>query len=806
MKRALRSLAARPGFTAVAIATLALGFGVNAAIFSLTRSVLIKTLPYRDVDRLVLVGEVNQSRGISFAPAVPANYLEWRDGLTAFERTAAWRFVYFTLSGRAEGPVRMQGVIAEPTFFQLFGVSPMLGRAWTDDDSRPGRDHVVLLSYAFWRREFAADPDVVGRDITVDGTSCTIVGVLPESFKFFRVLDRELDVWRPFAPDRLDREHSINLYAKLNRGVTLDAARIQLATAFASLPIETFRDGWTTSVGSVTARFASGQRPVLLALEAAVALVMCIAAANVASLVLAVATGRRKDFAVRVALGATRWRLATEMGREMLLLAGAGALVGVVLAQWIVDLLNQSLSYRYINRVEPFRVDLWVLGFTACLALMSASIFALLPSQRAATADIVDALKESAPGSTSGAAHRRLQAVFVVAELALAVALLTAALELTRGAWTLTAMSRGVDVDRVTTAQLSLSGPRYEDASRMTQFVDAVLGRLMASRAVEAASLVNYPPLSSIATSYPVAIENHPSAPGREPRGLCWIVAPRYFATVGIPIIAGRDFTAADSFESPGVAIVSRTFAGRFWPDGDAIGRQVTVLLPESDAFWIPRGKRRPLTIIGVANNVRIDGVGPGDDDPQLYLAYRQFPTHILTVVVRPRGDPASATAVIRDAVRAVDPDQPTYDEKTLSEVRKETFSRPREVAWLIATFAVLAVVLSGIGVYGVISYSVTRRTREIGIRIALGAAGPAVVTLIVREMAQLVAAGIAIGMPLSLALGRVIQSQVAGTGLQTSAEMIAAAALLTVIAVLAAYLPARGATRLDPTLALRAE
>jgi putative ABC transport system permease protein len=794
VRTAVRALAARPGFTAVAIATLALGFGINAAIFGVTRTVLLRPPPYPEPDRLVQIGEANLARGIAYAPAVPANYLAWRERVTAFEDTAPWRFVYFTLSGHGDRPVRVQGAIVDPAFFRLLGVAPALGRSFTAADARPGNDRVVILTSGFWRRQFGADPGIVGRSLIVDGTPCTIAGVLPDSFKFFRVLNRELDVWRPFVLDPTDREHSMTVYGRLKPAVSVESARAELATAFAALPAEGFRDGWTANLATLATRLTAAQRPVLQALELAVALIMCIAAANVANLVLAAAAGRKKDVAVRVALGATRWRLTLELGRETLLLAGAGAVAGLLLAVWIVDLLNHSISYQDINRVEPFSVDLGVLAFTACLAVLSALLFAVLPASRAAGGQVVEALKESSHQATSGVGHRRIRATLIIAELALSIVLLTSALEVIRNALTLNAMDRGVDVDRVMTGQLSLNGPRYDDPQRLTQFADAVLARLTASAGIEGASLVNYPPLSIVGTSFPIAIDGRPQMPGAEPRALCWIVAPRYFATIGIPIVSGRDFLPGDTNDGAGVAIVSRRLAQRFW-NGDAIGERLTVLFPRSDAFWIPRAIRRPLTIVGIVGDVREDGISDaGAGDPQLYLPYSQNPTRIMTLVVRPHGEPASATSMMRDAVRAIDSDQPTFDEKTLDEVRLETFARSREVAWLIGGFALLALVLSAVGVYGVISYLTTARSREIGIRMALGASGPDVVLMIVGDAMRLAVTGTLLGVllaPIGVTLER---TWIAGIDRAHPASLAAVAVLLIGVCAVAAAIPARRA------------
>jgi putative ABC transport system permease protein len=794
--KAIRSLASRPGFTAVAIVTLAVGFGVNAAIFSLTRTVLLRPLPYRDVDRLVLIGEASAARRTSYSAVVPANYVAWRQRVTAFADTAAWRFVYFTLSGQIDPPIRVQGVIAAPAFFPLLGITPLLGRQFTPDDARPGNDHVLILGNGFWRRELGADPHIVGRTLTVDGTPCTVVGVLPETFKFFHVLNRELEIWRPFVLDATDREHSINLYGKLKPDVTLSAARAELAAVYAALPAEAFRDNWTADVATLSSRFTANQRPILQALEVAVALVMCIAAANIANLLLAVAAARRKEVAVRVALGATRWQLMMELGRETLLLSGAGAIVGMLSAYWVVDLLNGSVSYQDINRLEPFRIDLWVVVFTGGLAIVTASMFALLPAHRASDTDVVDALKESSHGATSGVAHRRMRGALLIAELTLSIVLLTSALELSWSALSLNAMERGVDTGRVMTAQLSLNARQYADTKRLAQFAEAVVDRLNVTAGVESASVVNYPPLSVVGTGVPVAIEGQAVVQGREPVVQYWVVAPRYFATVGIPRLTGRDFDRADTLDSPGVAIVSRRFAQQFWQRTDVIGERTIPLFPQSDAFWIPRTIRRPLTIVGVVEDVREEGIPghPDDRAPQLYLPYGQNPTRIMTVVARPRGAPASATSLIRDAVRTIDRDQPTFDEKTLDEVKFETFARSREVAWLIGAFALLALVLSAVGVYGVISYLTAARNREIGIRMALGASKRDVISMIVGSAVRLALVGSAIGGVLAPMVIAVERTWISGIERLHPMSLAAVVALLVAVCAVAAAIPAHRA------------
>src|SRR5438445_7823812 len=427
IRRSLRSLASRPVFPVVAVATLALGLGVNAAIFSLTREVLLRPLPYRDADRLVRVFETSRTLGVASAPLAPVNYIEWRDVVDAFEQTPVFRRVAFNVLMKTNA-VQVEGLEIAPAFFPMLGVKPALGRGFTEEDTQPGRDAVVLLSNGFWRRQFAADSAIVGESIDVDGTPCTVVGVLPS---IFRVLNREVDLFRPFVLDATDREQSINVYAKLKPDVSLNSARARMTTVYSSLPIPDHL--WTANVALLATSFAANSRPILLALEWAAAFVLLIACANIANLVLAVSAGRRKEFAIRQALGASRWQIARDLAGETLIVTVAGGVLAILLATWIVAALNAAVSFQDINRLQPFRVDAWVLAFTGGLTLAVTVVFGVLPAYAAADADVVDALKDSTRGVTAGMPHRRRRHALIVGERARSIVLPAPALALTEG-------------------------------------------------------------------------------------------------------------------------------------------------------------------------------------------------------------------------------------------------------------------------------------------------------------------------------------------------------------------------------------
>jgi putative ABC transport system permease protein len=795
IRRSLRSLASRPVFPAVAVATLALGLGVNAAIFSLTREVLLRPLPYRDADRLVRVFETSRTLGVASAPIAPVNYIEWHNLVDAFEQTAVFRRVAFNVSMKTNA-VQVEGFQIAPAFFPMLGVEPALGRGFTDEDAQPGRDAVVLLNNGFWRRQFAADPAVVGQSIDVDGTPCTVVGVLPSSFRIFRVLNREVDLFRPFVLDATDREQSINVYAKLNPHVSLNIARAQMTTVYSSLPI--LDHLWTADVTPLTTSFAANSRPILLALEWAAALVLLSACANIANLLLAVSAGRRKELAIRQALGASRWQIARDLAGETLVLTVAGGALAILLATWIVAALNTAVSFQDINRLQPFRVDAWVIAFTGGLTLAVTLVFGVLPAHAAADADVVDALKDSTHGVTSGMPNRGLRHALIVGELALSIVLTASALALTRSALGLHSLARGVTVDGVMTAQVALNDPRYADTDRLVRVATYMLERLSTSPGIDASALVNYPPLSVIRVGVPVTIEGQAPAPGQLWIARYWVIAPGYFHTAGIRLLVGRDFTLADDRTRGGVAIVSETFARRFWNTTDVVGKRLRPVFPKSHAFWIPRASGEMLTIVGVVGDVREDGLPDAAGLPQLYLPYAQNPTSTLTLMARVSGRPAdTATRTIRDAVHAADPQLAVSYEKPFDDVIQETFARPRELAWLVGAFAVLALVLSAVGVYGVIAYLTTARTREIGIRIALGATPFDIVSLIVHHAMALTAVGVTIGIVLAPMALRLTSGQLFGVGPFDPVTLLTVAALLAGVSITASTIPAVRAARL---------
>jgi len=796
LPRAVRSLASSPIVPLVATVTIALGLGVNAAVFSLTREVLLRPLPYRDADRLVHVTEASSTLGWTRAPVAPVNYAAWHDRADVFEVTAAFRRVSFNVAF-GDDARQVEGFVVAPEFFQMLGVRPAEGQSFSAEHARPGNDSVVILTDGFRNRLFGAGAQAVGRTIDVDGTPCTIVGILPTTFRIYHVLNRELDLFRPFVFDTTDPEHSLNVYAKLKTGVSADSARGRLGAVYADLP-GTGRL-WSAEVTPLSTAFASNARPILLVLEWAAALVLLIACANVANLLLANSATRQKEFAVRQALGAGRWRIARDLAGESVVLAVAGGLLALLLTSWVVDILNSVVSFQDINRLQPFRVDGWVLAFTAALTLAITLVFTVLPASVAGETDVITTLKESAQTLTAGISGRRLRSALIVGELALAIVLTASALALTRSALALRVFARGFRTERIATAQLSLNGARYADGDRLGRAALAMLDRLRTAPAVESASLVNYAPVALIRVGVPVVIEGaEPVTSDRLPMTRYWVISPGYFETLGIPLLAGRAFTEADDATRAGAAIVSETLARKYWNSTDVVGRRIHPQFPQSDAFWIPRGSREWRTIVGVVADVREDGLPDITGAAQLYLPFAQNPTVGATLLARGRpGGGDSAASAIREAVRSVDPQVPVSYEMRMEDVVQETFARPREMAWIVGAFAMLALVLSATGVYGVIAFMTVMRTHEIGVRVALGATPSDIVRLVVTHALGLTAIGVTIGVALSPAALRLAGSLLFGIGPFDAPTLLAVAGLLAVVAIGSAAIPAARAARL---------
>jgi len=802
-----RMLRRNPGFAAVATLTLAVGIGANTAIFSVVSSVLLRPLPFKDPKRLAIIWETSLKHRATISPISSADFVDWRDQTRVFEQLAAWRFLYFNLSG-TDQPERVQGLAVSASFLPLLGAQVQAGRIFSPEEEQIGHDKVAVLSDALWRHRFAADPKLVGQKINLEGEPYTVVGIPASNFQIFRVLNRPLDIYVPltFEPSKLSRQdHDTFVYARLKPGVTFNQAQSEMDVLYHRLEQEypQTNSARGARVIPMNEGFTGDIRPTLLLLLAAGGFILLIACSNVANLALARAAFRQREIAVRAALGASPWRLGRQVLTENQILALMGGAAGTLVAFCGTRILNDLIPYQALNRMHDFGFDTQVLGFTLLIALLSGVVSSAAPALRFARP--MDLMKAAGRSSTAVRASR-MAAVVVISEVALAVALSCCAVLLIRSSMLLLGMPRGINPHDVLTMQIWLPRARYSDAYQVTNFYREVLRRIQQLPSVESASAINFPPLALQSTAVNLTIEGRiPSSPDEVLTARCSVISPEYLRTMNIPLLSGRTFTDQDTNEAHGVAIISASMARRFWPDSNPIGGQIRPQFTRQRYFWIPESKNLPLRIVGVVGDVRYDGLAD-NELPQIYLPYLQNPSSIMNLVVRTTSDPLRSANAVRGQVWAVDKDQPLFDIKTMEDVVADSFARPHWLASLLGSFAGLALVLAALGVYGLVSYAVSQKTLEIGIRMALGAQSGDVLRLVLRKGMGLTLAGLVIGLSTAVIIPGLLRGFLFGVKPTDPVSFAVVALLLAGTALLACYIPGQRAMRVDPLVALRHE
>lgn len=832
-KYAVRLLRTRPGFAVMVILVLALGIGINTAFFSVVNEVLLRPIPWKDPDRIVSVWETSKANNSNLVSA--ANFVEWREKTSSeharpsnrqiFERVAGWRFLYLNLTGRDE-PERVQGLTVSPDYFPLLNVNAEIGRTFVPEEEEPGQDKVIVLSHRLWERRFAADPSIVGQPITVEGEPYTVVGVLPSDFHIFRVLNRDLDVFIPLRLDRAelartdtpqskpssDSEQVMFVYGRLKVDLSIEQAQGSMTAIYSGLEQEFPNSNAGTGVRLVRLQeqWTTQLRPTLLMLLVSIGCVLMISCANAANLLLARASVREKEMAVRAALGASRMRVIGQLLTESLVLAVLGGVIGLVLAFWGIKLLNGLIPYSVLNRADEFRVDASVVGFTLIISLATGIAFGLAPALQMSRIDLSSSLKELGGSAGSRLRGAKLRSALIVTEIALAVTLLIGAGLMIRSVISLQNGNRGLNTGNILTMQIFLPGAKYQSGNEVSRFYRQVLQKVESIPGVESASLINYPPLGVISTTVPFEVPGRESpSPDDTLVAQYSVVSSEYFRTTGIHLLSGREFTNQDRDERHGVVIISANMAQRIWPNGDSVGKRIIPRFPAMRVYWLPESNSVPLEVIGVVGDVKRDGIAettPNQPRPEIYLPYLQNPSSIMHLMVRTPTDPLRWTSSIRGAVSAVDKDQPVSDIKTLDEVVAESFARPRILTLVLVAFAGFALSLAAAGIYGVVSYSVAQRTHEIGIRVALGAQRAYILRLIIRQMMSLTAAGLVVGFVIGIVGTRMIASLFYGVSATDPITFGLVAVLLGGVAFVASYIPARKAMSVDPMVALRCQ
>jgi predicted permease len=797
-----RSLLKRPGLTAVALITLALGIGVNTAIFSAVDSVLLRPLPYKDPESLMALWEHTPALGIAQNQFAPANYFDLRKQNQSFADVGAFGPLSTNLTGEGE-PEQLEGQLVTANVLALLGVQPALGRTFAGDEDQLGREHVVVLSDALWRRRFNRDPGIINRNVTLNGESFNVVGVMPPNFFF---PERETELWLPWAMEPGQAEgrgdHYFRLVARLEPGVTREQAHAEAESIAARLATEYPRtnEGLGFVVNSFHQDYVGDLRRPMLILFAAVGLVLLIACANVANLMLAQATTRRREIAIRMALGAGRWAIARQLLAESLLLALAGGLLGVLGAIWGVEALSKLLP-ESLSKLQAITVDSRVFLFTLGVTVLTAIAFGAVPAFQAARANPGNTLGETGRDLSGGVSGRYVRRVLVVSEVALAVVLLVGAGLLIRSFQRLRQVDVGFKPEKLLTMRMVLPLPKYAKQENRTAFYDELLRRVDELPGVESAGMISFLPLSISGMKFSFSVEgrNMPSDM-QLPFALYRVVSPDYFRALGIPLQRGRFFDTRDSATATPAIIINRNLAEKFWPGEDPTGRRLKIGPPDSPNPWA--------SVVGVIGDVRQAGLY-GELLPELYVPYAQERRSFVAprdLVVRVNGDSAALVGSVREAVWAVDKDQPVSNVRTMDQVFAAAVSRERFQMLLLALFATLALVLACVGLYGVISYAVAQRTREIGVRMALGAQPGDVLRLVIRQGMALTIAGLLVGIGVGLAVTRVMTDMLFGVTATDTVTFMSAGALLVVVAFLACYVPARRATKVDPLVALRYE
>jgi len=802
-----RTLSKHPGFVITITLILALGIGANSTIFSVVNAVLIRPLPYKGSDRIVMIWETNQTQGVPRSIVSPANFIDWKEQNNVFEHLAALRFWYYTVTGLGE-PERYQGARVSADFFPLLGVRPEIGRNFGPEEEQVGRDHVVILTHAFWQRHFGSDRNIVGRVLTIDGEPFSIIGVLPASFRFIRVLNAELEFWMPisFTPQQLTREdRSITVYGRLKQGVSLAQAQAEMDGIARRLEQQypKTNSGWTAQVNNLQEQSTRPFRSTLLILMVVVGFVLLIACANVVNLLLTRATTRQKDFAVRFALGSSRSRLMRQLVMENLLLALLGGAAGLLMASCGMNLLNVILRYRvpYLDRVI---IDLRVLGFTLLVSLLVGVMVGSFTGLQASRLNLRDALSESGRTLSEAPARRRVRNLFVVLEVTLAVPLLIGAGLMLRSSFLLQNTDRGIDLKNVLTVQIALPKTKYVTPQQMAAFYQQTLQRIQSEPEVQSASAVNFLPLTNFGDATSLTIEGRTSPVlGQTTTASYRVIDPNYFRTMSIPLLRGRYFTEQDNDESHGVVMINQTMAHRYWPDEDPIGRLIKPQFPAANVPWRPATTNTWLAIVGVVADVNQTGVNEVQA-AEIYLPYLQNPSSLMNLLVRSKSDPLRLVPAVRRQVLAVDGDQPVYNIKTMENVLSQSVATPHVITSLLTVFAAVALLLAAIGVYSVMSYSVAQRTHEVGVRMALGAQQQHVLRMILGHGLRLVLLGVGLGVVVAFVVTRVISNLLFGVSATDPQVFVGVPLLLIAVALLATYFPARRALKVDPIIALR--
>jgi putative ABC transport system permease protein len=800
LKYGFRVLRKNPAFALGAILVLALGIGANTAIFSVVNAVLIRPLPYSDPGRIAMVYHVPPQKsfpGSKIFAVSPANYLDWQKQSNVFDAMSIFHFTTMTLTGRDQ-PEAVQGLVVSSEFFQVLGVTPMKGRAFTSEEDTSGHGNVVVLSYPFWQSHFGADPTVIGKNLTFNGLPYSIIGVMPAHFHFFYQGEYFVPLGWTDKERAVRNNHNYLVIARLKRGVSLQQAQAEMNTISSRLEQAYPEDdkGWGATVVPLREDLVGDVRPALLVLVGAVAFVLLIACANVANLVLAKTLGRRKEIAIRTALGASWLRVIQHTLAETLLLSAAGGALGLLVAHGGIALIVAFFGDK-LPQTGPVGLDTKVLGFTLGLSILAGVLAGLAPAWRLARTNVNEALKQGTGRTAADSGGRATRNILVVCEVGMSLVLLIGAGLMIRTLRALHDVKPGVDPHNVLTFRVTLPREKYSKPEQQLNFYKQLVERVSSLPGVESAGTIDALPFTNDGSTQPVAIEGRPAVEfAMQPEVAVRTISPGYLRALRIPLLAGRDFSETDTLESPGAIVISESTAREFWPNENPIGKRLTL------SFY-PEKVRE---VIGVAGDVKFRGPDSRKSLATVYVPLAQITFWNQAMVVRTARDPASSASAMAAAVHQQDPDQPLSDVRTMDDILADSLSQQRFSMLLLASFAGLALVLAAVGIYSVLAYAVRQRQREIGIRLALGAQLNDVLRMVVAEGMRPALIGVALGLAGAFVLKRTISSLIFGVSESDPLTFLCVSVLLAMVALVASIIPAYRATKVDPMRALREE
>jgi putative ABC transport system permease protein len=799
LKFGFRQLLSKPCFALIAVLSLALGIGANTAIFSLVDAVLLRPLPFHDPERLVIVWEEFTRIGFPRNTPAPANYVDWKSQNKVFEGMAALSWRTYNLTEEGE-PEKVEAQVVTADFFPLLGVAPEVGRTFTPEEDQPGANKVVLISHGLWQRRFGGEK-VLGKELLLDGQKHTVIGVMPRGFQF---MAKETGLWLPiaFSQEELANRggHYLTVVARMKPGVKLAQARADIAAITERIRRDHPDHGFEMGSVVITMReqLAGDVRTALIVLLVAVGFVLLIACANIANLLLSRSAARSREIALRAALGAGRWRILRQLLTESVLLAFAGGAAGLLFAwlsfSFLMQLIPEGLALN-----SGVRIDLKIFGFTLLLSLVTGIIFGLAPALQAARVDLNEALKLGGGRSGSAGGHRRLRNMFVVVEVALALVLLIGAGLLIETFLRLRSLDIGVNHDNVLTLRTALPRSKYSELARRTAFYEQVLERVRATSGVVSAGYTTAVPLTWKGGTNGFVVESREQLPGQDANSRQ--VSVGYMETMGIRLREGRFFNNHDDSQAERVAIINETMARQFWAGESALRKRFKLGAPDSKDPWI--------SVVGIVGDVKEMGL-EAPAKAEMFFPYQQMPTMLWNMprdlTIRTSNDPLSLVSALRQAIWSVDPAQPVSNIRTMDDVLAEEVTQRRIGMTLLTAFASLALLLACLGIYGVLSYAVSQRTSEIGVRIALGASKNQVLRLVMADGMRLAAVGVGIGLVAALALTRLMAGLLFGVSASNPLTLAGMTLVLASVALLACYIPARRAAKVDPMIALRYE